>query len=251
MSATDEQVQEILALRDRKVAPKQIARKLGLRPAEVSSIIRTQAEANPEKYSHPRALPPLKECLINANAADYFLGAQKQKNLLKTLGKKLKKDGVGGLAQIFLVRQDGHQYAVTSFLVDYWCLGVKDAFGPRKMSPADYERMVDMAVGNYDQAFKQISLEQIQAIVFGAYDYAKSLGLDPHPDFERAKKQMGPRLEDLPQLEFGKDGKPYYISGPYDNPDKIIAKLTNSVGADNFTYLIQAGDPFGPALDMM
>ncbi|MEM9162535.1 MAG: DNA-binding response regulator, partial [Cyanobacteria bacterium P01_F01_bin.4] len=120
MPATPEQVQEILALRDRKVAPKQIARKLGLRPAEVSSIIRTQAEANPEKYSHPRALPPLRECVINAKAADHFFGTQTR-----------KKESVSGLAQIFLARQEGNQYLMTSYLVDYWCLGVKNAMGPR------------------------------------------------------------------------------------------------------------------------
>ena len=38
--------------------------------------------------------------------------------------------------------------------------------------------------------------------------------------------------------EFGKNGKPYYFSGPYDNPEKIIAKLRESVGEGNFKYTI-------------
>lgn len=230
MSATPEQVQEILALRDRKVAPKQIARKLRLRPAEVSSIIRAQAEANPERHSHPRTLPSLRDCIINAKAADHFFG-------------RSQKDSVNGLAQIFLARQDGHQYLMTSFLVDYWCLGVKNALGPRKVDPAEYARTIQIASENQEGGFREISLEQAQAVIFGGLDYAKSLGFDPHPDFERAKKQLGLKLADLPQLKFGKDGKPMYISGPYDNPDRIIAKLTNSVGADNFHYLMQAGGP--------
>lgn len=38
-----EQLEEIYRLRDRQVSPKQIARKLGLRPAEVSAAIRDRA----------------------------------------------------------------------------------------------------------------------------------------------------------------------------------------------------------------
>ncbi|MEO1401136.1 MAG: DNA-binding response regulator [Cyanobacteria bacterium J06635_1] len=247
MPATPEQVQEILALRDRKVAPKQIARKLGLRPAEVSSIIRTQAEANPEKYSHPRVLPPLRECMVNVGAVAHFFGNQPGQRGL--LAKFQKSEESNGFAQIALARHEGNRYLMTSFLVDRWCLGIKNALGPRKVHPAEYERMIDMMADTQGEDFTEISIEQAQAIIFGALNYAKSLGLDPHPDFERAKKQLGQRLENLPPLEFGKDGKPYYVSGPYDNPDKIIAKLTNSVGEGNFQYVIQAGDPFDKALD--
>ena len=42
---TPDQAAEILRLRDAKVAPKQIARKLGLRPAEVKTFIQDNAEA--------------------------------------------------------------------------------------------------------------------------------------------------------------------------------------------------------------
>lgn len=40
---TPEQLAEVQRLRDRKVTPKQIARKLGLRPAEVKAVIQQQA----------------------------------------------------------------------------------------------------------------------------------------------------------------------------------------------------------------
>ncbi|MBE9062172.1 hypothetical protein [cf. Phormidesmis sp. LEGE 11477] len=49
------------------------------------------------------------------------------------------------------------------------------------------------------------------------------------------------REDDLPTLEFGKDGKPLYVNGPYDNADKVIKTLEKSVGKGNYDYLLQGG----------
>ncbi|MEM1252527.1 MAG: DNA-binding response regulator [Cyanobacteria bacterium P01_H01_bin.21] len=227
MAATPEQIQEILALRDRKVGPKQIARKLGLRPAEVSTIIQTQLTANPEKYSQPKQLPRLKECLIDSQGFDRFFGSQNTRKDRK------------GMSQIMVTRADGTHYLVTTFLIDAWCLGVKDAMGPRKVKTLDYPLMREKAYANtMEDSYRTISLEQAQSVIYGAVDYAKRLGIDPHEDFTQAKNNLGPRIDNLSRHEFGKNGKPYYFAGPYDNPDKILAKLRESVGEGNFNYTI-------------
>ncbi len=241
MAVTSEQIKEILALRDRKVAPKQIARKLGLRPAEVSDIIRTQAEANPEKYAQARPLAPLKECLIDTEGFRHFFGSSKG-----LLSRFKRDDDLKGMSQIFVTRRDGPNYLMTNFLIDYWCLGVKNAMGPRKTNQANYQLMVEATFSeSMGDTYKTISLEQAQSVIYGAVDYAKSLGLDPHPDFERAKKTLGPRMDNLAQLKFGLNGKPHYVNGPYDNTDKILAKLRENVGEDNFKFTyISGGDGF-------
>ncbi|MEL7227989.1 MAG: DNA-binding response regulator, partial [Cyanobacteria bacterium J06576_12] len=66
-------------------------------------------------------------------------------------------------------------------------------------------------------------------------------------DFQKAKEILGSPLDKLPQLAFGKDGKPFYVSGPYDQPQQIIQTLERSVGKGNYDYLIQAG----PDMDML
>lgn len=227
MAVTSDQIKEILALRDRKVGPKQIARKLGLRPAEVKDIIQTQLNATPEKYSQPKQLPKLKECLIDSQGFDRFFGSQ-------ILNKDRK-----GLSQIMVARTDGQHHLVTTFLIDAWCLGVKDAMGPRKVKTTDYPLMRERAYAQtMDDSYRTISLEQAQSVIYGAVDYAKRLGIDPHEDFEKSKHNLGPRMENLSRHEFGKNGKPYYFAGPYDNSDKILAKLRDSVGEGNFHYTI-------------
>ena len=42
-------------------------------------------------------------------------------------------------------------------------------------------------------------------------------------------------------ITFGKDGKPLYISGPYDDPRPVIRTLERTVGRGNFEFLAVAG----------
>jgi len=51
------------------------------------------------------------------------------------------------------------------------------------------------------------------------------LGFQPHPDFEAAKAHLGTPSEPLLPIAFGRDGKPFYFSDPYDNPTRIISTL--------------------------
>ena len=81
--------------------------------------------------------------------------------------------------------------------------------------------------------------------MFGAEDYARQLGFEPHKDYAKAKEILGERPDALIELEFGRDGQPFYCDGPYDNPQKVIQTLEKSVGAGNFHYLVNAGMSLG------
>jgi hypothetical protein len=48
------------------------------------------------------------------------------------------------------------------------------------------------------------------------------------------------------KLEFGKDGKPFYVSGPYDDQrkiDRILHTLERTAGKGNYEYVIHLGEP--------
>jgi hypothetical protein len=62
---TEEQQQEIQCLRGLEISPKMIARQLGLRPAEVSDVIRQQAIQTVEERRERGELEPLHECLVD------------------------------------------------------------------------------------------------------------------------------------------------------------------------------------------
>ena len=235
---TPEQLQEIAKLRSLNLSPKQIARKLGLRPAEVTTVIRSQAQAT-RAQSGGKALAPLEQCVINERAAQRLLDRPQQQGRVGKKTPDLEADDEGsGLAQVFVTRLDRSQYLVSSYLVDYWCLGVKDTFGPRKMDRVKYKQLVNRISQQFGQDLRDITLEQAQSIIFGAVDYAAQFDLQPHKDFEQSKLQLGDRPATLIDIEFGHDGKPLYISGPYDNPNKILEKLKRHAGEDNFHFMV-------------
>jgi hypothetical protein len=71
-------------------------------------------------------------------------------------------------------------------------------------------------------------------LVFGAVDYAQSFGLSPHSDFRHARRLLDGIDPTLcaDRFEFGQDGKPLYIRGPYESPEKanLIAARINDAG---------------------
>jgi hypothetical protein len=219
-----EQVQEIARLRALNLSPKQIAKKLGLRPAEVTEFIRQSALESALAERTEDGLPPLKHCLINENAA---------RRLLES-GEDSKEDGTAGMAQVIVIRKESNRYFWCSYLIDYWCLGVKDAMGPKKIDRSTFEEMLGEISDRFGQEFREITLEQAQAVIFGAIDYAAKFGLQPHRDFEKAKVFLGEPGSDYPSIEFGRDGKPFFVAGPYDNAPAIIARLRTTAGEGNF-----------------
>jgi predicted transcriptional regulator len=223
-----EQTQEILQWRDRQLSPKEIARQMGLRPAIVSEFLRSHGAIVEQERLAKGELSPLVACLINEGAVAHLLG---------------QRDGevnAKGMAQIIVARMEKNQYLVSSILVDYWCLGVKNALF-KKCDRAKYELLLSGTARAFGEDLQEISLAQMQAIVFGAVDYAASLGFPPHPDFEAAKVYLGPRAAQLQPIEFGQSGKPFYCSGPYDNPQKVIQTLRRTVGEGNFDYMMAIG----------
>jgi len=132
-------------------------------------------------------------------------------------------------------------------LVDLYCLGVKDAYANADFSRRQFERQLPkMCSGDPEEC----SIELAHEIIYGGLEYAKQYGFDPHPDFTQ---QMADQVLDPPEthprthkIKFGKDGKPFYFSGPYDDENKvrpIIQTLEKTAGKGNFNVIIGIGSP--------
>jgi hypothetical protein len=226
-----EQLQEIYRLRDRNVSPKQIARSLGLRPADVTVAIRDRASSEALDRAARGELDPLFCCLINTSGAQRLLGIGPAQDI---------EDIDQGMAQLILARQSGSKLQVCSFLIDYWCLGVKNALGPRKLGSEQLTEYIEKTYSVFGESGFELTLEQAWSIIGGSIAYAQSLGLNPHPDFEKAKAILGPQPDNLTPIEWGKDGKPTYVNGPHDNSDRIVRTLRDNVGDGNFEFIFMS-----------
>jgi hypothetical protein len=138
-----------------------------------------------------------------------------------------------------------NRVAAVVFLVDIRCLGVMDCFG-RLMVRAEY----DAFCRELDDKFEveDHTPADVRKLVEGAVDYARNLGLEPHPDYHRVKSIFGDidARESQMEFEFGSEGKPLFMNGPYDSPERcrqILSILEHSCGPGGYHYII--GRPAG------
>lgn len=150
-----------------------------------------------------------------------------------------------GIGNVLVSRQRaGGDVAAAMFLVDVFCLGVKDAyvnFGTRS-------HYFDNLYGKLLARYKLVLLrpECARKLVEGAVRYASDLGLAPHPDY-RAARQIFGEIDAAAcgeEFVYGKDGKPFFVNGPNDSPARcrqIIDALTEHCGPGGFHYLTMIG----------
>jgi hypothetical protein len=148
--------------------------------------------------------------------------------------------GTQGLVAVLVARE--HRYgkvSVCGYLVDAYCLGVKNALGPEITDDPGLRAFIRRFFDGYEGEPLEAPIELAREVVFGSVEYARKLGFEPHPDFAAAAGHLG-SWTGPGAITFGKDGRPLYISGPYDDPRPVIRTLERTVGQGNFDFLVTA-----------
>ena len=158
-----------------------------------------------------------------------------------------------GMGQVLFSRQlPNQQVAFAVFLVDTFCLGVKDAHAgivPR----SNYEEQL---LGPLQEQFEmwEESPAYVRKLVEGAVAYAQQFHLHPHADYRKAKAIFGdidPADCDT-DFEFGQDGQPLYINGPYESAEESVLILSNleEHSGNHWSVLTAGGERVaGPLLE--
>jgi hypothetical protein len=141
--------------------------------------------------------------------------------------------------------------AFAVFLIDRCCLGVKNALFavlPKSVYESKYHRGILSRTPGPD-----VPPEKARRFVEAAVEYAHALGFAPHPDYLKAKLIFGDvdASACTEDFEFGKDGKPYFTSGPNDSQARcrqIINTLMRTCGEGNFHFMMGV-DPDRMILD--
>jgi hypothetical protein len=151
----------------------------------------------------------------------------------------------GELAQVVVARRSPEgQIAAGVFLVDLGCLGVKSAFVHLAPSPEQYEREVLQHIRE-TQPLIRCDLDLAAKVVREGVAYARRFGLKPDRDYYEAASLLqgaDPDACDVP-VPLGREGKPFFVAGPYDNAQRIVAQLTKTAGPGNFDFLVPLGLP--------
>lgn len=145
--------------------------------------------------------------------------------------KALKNWEEVGLSPVFVSRElTKNSYVFICYLVDFWCLGIKDTtckYGISKNELAQiYNKCDDLVTISYQDA---------RSMILGALDFANAIDIAPHASWNGLPSSfIEAHLKFEKKFSFGQEGKHHYVSGPSDyelyNVEEIVAKVSQAQG---------------------
>ena len=148
-----------------------------------------------------------------------------------------------GIASVLVSRElNSGNVAFVVFLVDMYCLGVKDVIF--QITPRSrYDQLLREKLFPEERRLSALEPAAARKLVEGAVAYARQWGLPPHRDYTRAARIFGNIDASSCSREFiyGKNGKPCFIAGPHDNISRchqIMGMLKDCCGTDGFSYVL-------------
>lgn len=128
-----------------------------------------------------------------------------------------------GMAAVFVLRvAPGGGMTLASYLVDMWCMGLKDAWGRLQYSRAEFDGVVERQLSN--DALVRLDIDRARQIVFGGVQFAKQNGFRLPKNYERWTAMLGPAPDpqSLDMSIFGKDGKLLFTGGMSDLNQRLM-----------------------------
>jgi hypothetical protein len=150
-----------------------------------------------------------------------------------------------GIGTAIIARKMPNGYiGVGVYLLDVWCLGVKNAYFST-LSENDYTDRIRQIEVN--EELETIHHSCLRKLIEECVGYSEKLGFKPHKDYIISKQLL---MDIDPTVcpnkySFGKDGKPFYFAGPNESEQRskqIINTLSKNCGEGNFDYVVGVGD---------
>jgi hypothetical protein len=130
-----------------------------------------------------------------------------------------------GLGTVILARGSTADHLTMGiFLVDVFCLGIKDvAF--KSMAGADFEEYT--AVAGASEPSVRVDPGYARKLLRDVAVWAQFVGFAPPQDFAVVERIFGDVSADTCDVafQFGRDGKPFYMPGPSESPTQVRRRM--------------------------
>ncbi|MDE3176609.1 MAG: hypothetical protein KGM15_10960 [Pseudomonadota bacterium] len=136
------------------------------------------------------------------------------------------------------------RYGIAVFLLDFWCLGVKDAFF-RVAEADEYELYIEeLEAGG---GAEPIEPARARRLVREAVAYGASNGFSPPAEFAEVERIFGDIEAAEATFAFSDNGRPHFVVGQHDSRarcEHICAVLEQRFGRDGYdvTYPLEDDD---------
>ena len=143
-----------------------------------------------------------------------------------------------GICQIIITRiRPSGNLVMGIFLVDTFCIGVKDVTYNANMSESEFEDLLEDY--KFAPGLEEISYNEAHNIIYGAISFAEEGGIQPAKGFNIAGYVLEEDTDDIPliEYEFGKDGKHFIFINSDRREMPYYYQLKKTLG-DDFEYVI-------------
>ncbi|MDR0793323.1 MAG: hypothetical protein LBE82_08430 [Chitinophagaceae bacterium] len=139
---------------------------------------------------------------------------------------------------------------VCVYLVDLYCLGIKDSFFNFNIPYEEFEERFKMD-RNRGAFLIETSYELVHNIIYAGIEFAEKYGFQPCKEFTSVTEFfLEEDTDDIPLMEIAcgneKDGKPLYFNVGNESPDRvrqILGQLERVAGKGNYHYHTQISKP--------
>ena len=167
-----------------------------------------------------------------------FLSAEqylKQRVRQLPVGKCYTTDWDSGEGIVIVSRNHTQgQVTYVAFLVDTYCLGVKNTIYRVCMEKDDLEQFVAKS------EVHECSYEEAHNRIYGAIAFAEEAGISPDSSFQIARYILEEDTDDIPliEYEYGHDGKHLLMVQSRQEAGKYLPLLEKNLGEGNYDFII-------------
>ena len=102
-------------------------------------------------------------------------------------------------------KHTGGKISLAVYLVDIWCVGVKDTFYRLRLEDYEFEDMI----GTYQIGLRECCYDEAHNWIYGAIAFAEEAGIKPDKSFNITQYMLEEDDDNIPliEYEYGKNGK--------------------------------------------
>lgn len=151
---------------------------------------------------------------------------------------RLEEDGEG---HVIVSRLHGNGWVTVGYyLVDIWCLGVKDTFYHYRLTTDEFSEFIE----KYPLGLRECSYEEAHNWIYGAIAFAEEASISPHKSFKLTRYILEEDTDDIPliEYEFGKDGKHFLVAKSQQEANLYLPLLQRTLGEGNYDFILNDED---------
>lgn len=147
-----------------------------------------------------------------------------------------------GMASVFVLRRmpDG-ALAMAAFLIDTWCMGLKDAWGRLDISMKEFQ---EISEDRPEIRFGRTDFETVQRLIAGSIRFARENGFRLPRRYDRWVALAGVSAHGEADLgDFRRDGKLVYVGPMLDLRDRLIGQPVDEfLNRDDVQFAVDMDD---------